>query len=61
MLAKLAAYIQTQLLRRCRGIVAALEGERGQGTVEYVGLILLVSLLMVGMVAAMKGFNNARN
>ena len=26
----------------------------GQGTVEYVGLILLVSLLMVGMVAAMK-------
>ena len=31
-------------------------GERGQGTVEYVGLILLVALLMVGMVAAMKGF-----
>ena len=38
-----------------RGLRA--EGERGQGTVEYVGLILLVSLLMVGMVAAMKGFN----
>ena len=36
---------------------AAGGGERGQGTVEYVGLILLVSLLMVGMVAAMKGFN----
>jgi hypothetical protein len=31
--------------------------ERGQGTVEYVGLILLVSMLMVGVVAAMKGFN----
>lgn len=31
-------------------------GQGGQGTVEYVGLILLVSLLMVGMVAAMKGF-----
>ncbi|HRV59661.1 MAG: hypothetical protein KDB54_01095 [Solirubrobacterales bacterium] len=29
----------------------------GQGTVEYVGLILLVSLLMLGMVAAMKGFS----
>jgi len=42
---------------RLRGIRTALEGERGQGTVEYVGLILLVSLLMVGMVAAMKGFN----
>ena len=39
--------------RRFRGAA----GERGQGTVEYVGLILLVSLLMVGMVAAMKGFN----
>jgi hypothetical protein len=37
--------------------IHALAGERGQGTVEYVGLILLVSLLMVGMVAAMKGFN----
>jgi hypothetical protein len=36
---------------------AATAAERGQGTVEYVGLILLVSLLMVGMVAAMKGFN----
>jgi hypothetical protein len=37
--------------------IRALAGDRGQGTVEYVGLILLVSLLMVGMVAAMKGFN----
>ena len=35
---------------------SAVRDERGQGTVEYVGLILLVSLLMVGMVAAMKGF-----
>ena len=42
--------------RRVRGI-HRLAGESGQGTVEYVGLILLVSLLMVGMVAAMKGFN----
>jgi hypothetical protein len=32
----------------------------GQGTVEYVGLILLVSMLMVGMVAAMKGFQGAQ-
>jgi hypothetical protein len=38
-------------------VSAGLRSERGQGTVEYVGLILLVSLLMVGMVAAMKGFN----
>jgi hypothetical protein len=38
-------------------VLRRLTGETGQGTVEYVGLILLVSLLMVGMVAAMKGFN----
>jgi hypothetical protein len=42
---------------RVRTVRVLAEGERGQGTVEYVGLILLVSLLMVGMVAAMKGFN----
>ena len=28
----------------------------GQGTVEYVALILLVALVMAGVVAAMKGF-----
>jgi hypothetical protein len=60
----LAAYLTV----RANAILALLEravarvrpyaaSERGQGTVEYVGLILLVSLLMVGMVAAMKGFN----
>jgi hypothetical protein len=37
-----------------------LTSDAGQGTVEYVGLILLVSLLMVGMVAAMKGFNGTQ-
>ena len=30
--------------------------ERGQGTVEYVALILLVALVMAGVVAAMKGY-----
>jgi hypothetical protein len=39
-----------------RRLEPLLRSERGQGTVEYVGLILLVALLMVGMVAAMKGF-----
>jgi len=46
---QLAAY---QASRR----VLSPSAQRGQGTVEYVGLILLVALLMVGMVAAMKGF-----
>jgi hypothetical protein len=44
-------------IQALRSRVRAAGPDRGQGTVEYVGLILLVSLLMVGMVAAMKGFN----
>ena len=42
--------------RAARGRLIAQPRRRGQGTVEYVGLILLVALLMVGMVAAMRGF-----
>jgi hypothetical protein len=53
----LLGWLYLQVERRLGGIRALLEGERAQGTVEYVGLILLVSLLMVGMVAALKGFN----
>ncbi|MBM3667981.1 MAG: hypothetical protein FJW90_11000 [Actinobacteria bacterium] len=41
-------------------LAARLRSESGQGTVEYVGLILLVALLMVGMVAALKGFQGAQ-
>ena len=48
-----AAYAARERLHR-------LSSQRGQGTVEYVGLILLVSLLMVGMVASLKGFNGAQ-
>jgi hypothetical protein len=47
----------------CRAAAAALVrgGRRlasqvGQGTVEYVALILLVALVMAGVVAAMKGY-----
>jgi len=53
----LMGYAQAKVEWRLRAIRSLLAGEHGQGTVEYVGLILLVSLLMVGMVAAMKGFN----
>jgi hypothetical protein len=56
MIYALMGYLHAAVERRVMAI-RALTGERGQGTVEYVGLILLVSLLMVGMVAAMKGFN----
>ena len=55
--------LNVYLATRARALERLLErssSERGQGTVEYVGLILLVSLLMVGMVAAMKGFNGSQ-
>jgi hypothetical protein len=57
MIYALMGYAHAAIAQRVRAIRSLVEGERGQGTVEYVGLILLVSLLMVGMVAAMKGFN----
>ncbi len=53
----LMGYVHAAIARRALAIRTLAGGERGQGTVEYVGLILLVSLLMVGMVAAMRGFN----
>ncbi len=37
---------------------AWLVGERGQGTVEYVGLILLLGVILAGVVAAAGGFND---
>ncbi|SEH13726.1 Flp family type IVb pilin [Thermoleophilum album] len=39
-----------------RRLASALRSERGQGTVEYVALILLVALVMAGVVASVKGF-----
>jgi hypothetical protein len=45
-----------RLMGRVHAAVARLHTERGQGTVEYVALILLVALVMAGMVAAMKGY-----
>ncbi len=41
-----------------RRLVATVAAERGQGTVEYVGLVLLVAVLMGGMVAAVGGLNS---
>ena len=57
MLKRLFMWARAAAAHRSRAIIALLEGERGQGTVEYVGLILLVSMLMVALVAAMKGFH----
>ena len=36
----------------------AARGERGQGTVEYVGLILLVAVILAGVVKASGSFSD---
>ena len=41
---------------RVRSGARRLAVQAGQGTVEYVALILLVALVMAGVIAAMKGF-----
>ena len=46
------AYTHVTLLR----LGWRLRSAAGQGTVEYVALILLVALVMAGVVAALKGF-----
>lgn len=61
MIYALMGYAHAAIVQRLQAIRTLAFGERGQGTVEYVGLILLVSLLMVGMVAAMKGFIRSLN
>ena len=50
-------YAHAAGVHRTAQLKERLGGQGGQGTVEYVGLILLVSLLMIGMVAAMKGLS----
>ena len=37
---------------------AAVVRERGQGTVEYVGLVLLMGVLIAGVVKASEGFSD---
>ena len=43
-----------QLVRRTAQLATRVRGEPGQGTVEYVALVALVALIMVGVIAAMK-------
>jgi hypothetical protein len=43
-------------LRRGFRRLGQLGRQAGQGTVEYVALILLVALIMAGVVTAMKGY-----
>jgi Flp pilus assembly pilin Flp len=48
---RLAGRVHVALLR--------LRDQAGQGTVEYVALILLVALVLAGVVAAMQGFKTS--
>ena len=45
-----------RLMGKAHAAALRARDEYGQGTVEYVALILLVALVMAGVVAAMKGF-----
>ncbi len=45
-------YLHVQALR----LAGRIRERAGQGTVEYVALILLVALVMAGVIAALKGF-----
>ena len=50
-----------ELMGRAHAAVAhrvAGERERGQGTVEYVGLVLLMAVLIAGVVKASNGFSD---
>ncbi len=59
MIYALFGWAHASLHRRARGIRAALESERGQGTVEYVGLILLVAVILAGVVKASGGLKDS--
>ncbi len=47
-----------QLLPALRTTLTRLGRDAGQGTVEYVGLILLMGVLIAGVVKASSGFND---
>ena len=52
----LVAFVNLQLIldRTVRKLHRGCASSRGQGTVEYVALITLVALVMVGVIAALK-------
>ena len=45
-----------RLMGRIHAALSTTRRDAGQGTVEYVALILLVALVMAGVIVAMKGF-----
>jgi Flp pilus assembly pilin Flp len=49
-------YAHARLIQARRSLGDLVGIERGQGTVEYVALVMLVALVMFGVVTAMKSF-----
>jgi Flp pilus assembly pilin Flp len=49
-------YTHALVVRASRGVRRILRAESGQGTVEYVALVMLVALVMFGVVTAMKTY-----
>jgi Flp pilus assembly pilin Flp len=49
-------YLHVRVARACGGIRRFARAEPGQGTVEYVALVLLIALVMFGVVTAMKTY-----
>jgi Flp pilus assembly pilin Flp len=47
-----------ELMGRAHAALVSLRAERGQGTVEYVGLILLIAVVLAGVVKAASGFSD---
>jgi hypothetical protein len=47
-----------EAMGRAHAAMARLAGTRGQGTVEYVGLMLLIAVVLAGVVKAGKGFSD---
>ncbi len=47
-----------ELMGKVHAALAGAREERGQGTVEYVGLILLIAVVLAGVVKAASGFTD---
>ena len=58
MLYALMGFVHAAVEARVRAIRSLASGERGQGTVEYVGLILLVAVILAGVVKASGSFSD---
>ena len=50
-----------ELMGRAHAALLGLRGERGQGTVEYVGLILLLAVVLAGVVKTAHGYSDDKS